>query len=417
MNRYRITTLILAGVISLAMLTTGGPGAQGAPSLRPLQIGIGTLSFSTMQQALRYYDEQNKIINEIGRQFGYDIDVRWFEFPVAPEEFAAFEAGTIVIGPMATFPLIGQLKRGQKWRILTNSLGMFPFMLMVRKDGAIKKIEDLPGKRIGLALGTAHQFVFESFLLATFGKTSAELGITLVSQPVPVPVMPRGLDAYQTFVPAILPALENPNSDIVPLLQLTAPPQTGPGYDGPLGRGAGHKLPSADKSSWKPEGFIALRNLFVVTDAFLQSHPDAVKAFVIAHQTVIRRLRSFSPERIADIFAEPHWNVMPKAAYARAIGNDLLYKHRDWVWPTEEIIKVLLGESQAMVRLKILPEPLSLAEVRAAFDPTTKILREAYQATGRYPSRIVFTNPNAEDLRGVPTWEVDWKKWENFKLE
>jgi ABC-type nitrate/sulfonate/bicarbonate transport system substrate-binding protein len=406
-------------VVACTPVTTPTPGQSAAPAkaLKKLSIGIGTLSFSTMQQALRYFDEKNKIVNQIGKDFGYDLEVRWLEFPVAPEEFAAFQSGDVVIGPMATFPMIGQLKKGEPYRILTNSLGMYPFMLMVKKGGGITNFDQLKGQTVGLALGTAHQFVFENFVLAQTGKTAKDFGITLASQPIPIPTMPRGLAAYQTFSPAILPALAKPDSEIEPLYQLSAPPQTGPAYNGPLGKGAGIAIPEAKRSPWFPEGFIALRNLFVVRDAFLKEHPDVVKAFVIAHQRVIRELAGLKPSQVTDLFPTSTWEGMPRKAYEeKAIATDLMYKHRDWVWPGEDVVKVLLGESQQMVKIGVLKEPLSIAEVKAAFEPTMPILKAAFEATGNYPDDKIFTNPQAQDLRGLPVWKLDFDKLKDFDV-
>lgn len=393
----------------------GGAGETAADGeLIPLEMGVATLAFSTWQQAFRYYDEQEQLINEVGREYGYDITVRWLEFPVAPEMFAAMEAGDVVIGPAATFPLVNQLKAGRPYRVLTNTLGMYQFMLMVRRDGGVESLEDLRGKTVGLAVGTAHQSVFENFVRAELGQSLEEAGIGLASQPAPVPRMPPGLDAYQTFVPAILPALEDPESDIEPLYALSAPPATGPAYSGPLGVGEGHEIPSAEESRWAPEGFIALRNPFLVTDPFLTEHPDAVKAFVIAHQRVMQMFLDWELDEVTDLYPEQTWELMPRQAYQdRALATDLIYGHRrGWVWPTTAEVEILIGESEQMVDLGVIDSPLTVEEARQAFEPTADLLREAYEATGSYPDAEVFTDPEAEDLRGEPVWEIDWDSFE-----
>lgn len=391
--------------------------APAVTQLKKLEIGIGTLANSTMQQTLRYYDEKNGLLNEVGKEFGYDLKIRWLEFPVAPEEFAAFQSGDVSIGPVATFPLINQLKKGEPYRVLTNSLGMYPFMLMVRKGSGITTVEHLKGQTVGMALGTAHQFVFENFILAETGMTVKDYGITLASQPAPVPTMPKGLAAYQTFSPAILPALENKDADIEPLFQLAAPPQTGPAYDGPLGKGAGIPIPSAKNSPWYPEGFIALRNLFIVREPFVQEHPDVVKAFVIAQQKLVREMAGWTNTAICDLWPTSYWETMPRGAYEeKALGNDLIRKHRDWVWPGEDVVKVLLGESQQMVKIGVLQDPLSVDDVKTAFASTLPILQAAFEATGNYPGDDVFTKPNTADLRGLPVWKLDFEKYRSFTV-
>ena len=407
--------IVVLLTLSLVASACGGgsssdAGAPGKEGLNPVELGVATLGFSNWQQAFRYYDEQKQLVNEVGRKYGYDIRVKWFEFPVAPEMFSAMEAGDVDIGPAATFPLVNQIRAGRPYRVLTNTLGMFQFMLMVRKDSNIKTAEDLRGKTVGLAVGTAHQSVFENFIRAELGQSLKEANIRLASQPAPVPRMPAGMDAYQTFSPAILPALENPDSDIVPLYSLAAPAETGPAYAGPLGKGAGHELPSLEKSPWNPEGFIALRNPFLVTDPFLKEHPDVVKSFVIAHQRAMRMFLDWDLREVTDLYPATDWDLMPRKAYEeRSLGRDLVYAHRKgWVWPTAAEVDVLIRESQQMVGLGVIDKPLTVEDVKAVFEPTKDLLREAYEATGSYPDAKVFTDPDAEDFRGIPVWDIDW---------
>ncbi len=411
-RRIAVATFTLVTMLASANAQTPAP----ARPLKSLTVGIGTCVACTMQQAFRYYDEKHQIIQKAGRELGYDLKVRWLEFPTAPEELAAFQSGDVQIGFLATFPLAAQLKRGEPFRILTNNLGYYPWLLMVKKGSGITKLEDLRGKSVGLALGSTAQFAFQNFVYAETGKTVHEAGISLVSQPIPLPTMPRGLAAYVNFSPATLAATENPNSDIEPLFQLAAPPQTGPAYSGPLGKGGGKALPSAQKSPWAPEGFVALRNFFVTRDPFLKEHPDAVKAFVIAHQQAIRALSAMTPTQVAELYPKETWTVMPRKAYEdRAIATDLLYKHRDWVWPGEDSVKILLGESQQMVDIGVLKEPLSVKEVQAAFS-AMPILKSAYEATGKYPDTKTFTDSKAADMRGKPVWELDFSAYEKFNV-
>lgn len=397
-------------VVAVVMAAVA-PAMSAAP-LKRLQVGFGYFPFGPLQRSFVHYDEKFHAVRAEARELGYDLTVRWIMFPTAPEELVAFKTRTIVIGPMATAPLIAQIKKGERFVVVSNTLGMYQFLVMVRKRGNIKSFDDLAGKTVGVAIGTAHHSAFESFLLAEFDKSSQEMGIRYVNQPVPLPMMPRGLDAYITFIPAILRALENPNSDIEPLLTLSAPAATGSAYDGPLGKGAGVRIPSARRSPFYPEGFIALRTPFVVTEEFLRQHPDVVKAFVTAQQKVTRMLRSWPPSKITDLWPESAWQVIPRKAFEeKSLATDLLYKHRDWVWPTKAISDIMWVESEQMVKAKITDSPLTQAELQGAFAPIAPILRATYQKLGNYPSINVFTDPKAEDFRGVPIWFVDWRAY------
>lgn len=403
-------TLPLTAAASLLLAACSSPAKPAQGSRKAFQLGIGTLAVSTFEQAFRYYDEKYGIINSVGRKYGYDITPKWAEFPVAPEMFAAMEANSIQIGPAAAFPLINQLSSGKRYHVLTNSLGDYPFLLMVRKGSAIKNSADLRGKTVGLALGTEHQAVFENFIKAELGQTLQQANIKLASQPAPVPRMPPGLDAYQTFIPAILPALVDPKTDIQPLYSLSDPPATGPAYSGPLGHGAGLALPSMARSPWAPEGFVALRNEFLASDPLMTRNPGVVSAFIEAHQTVIKKLQGESLRQITDLYPASTWDHMPREAYEkRSLAIDLIYgKRKGWVWTTSAEVDILAGESQEMVKLGVIKSPLSVEQLRAAFEPAGKLASKVYSKLGSFPSAEVFTDTKAPDLRGKPVWDIDW---------
>ena len=63
-----------------------------------------------------------------------------------------------------------------------------------------------------------------------------------------------------------------------------------------------------------------------------------------------------------------------------------------------------------MVAGKLIPEPLTDAQVKGAFAKAAPILEKAYAATGSVPDEAGFTDPAANDLRGLPVWKMDaWK--------
>jgi hypothetical protein len=63
-----------------------------------------------------------------------------------------------------------------------------------------------------------------------------------------------------------------------------------------------------------------------------------------------------------------------------------------------------------MVAGKIIPEPLAADRVKAAFAKAAPVLEKAYAASGSVPPEAAFTDPAANDLRGLPVWEMDaWK--------
>jgi ABC-type nitrate/sulfonate/bicarbonate transport system substrate-binding protein len=374
-----------------------------AKTLKPLKFAIGNLANSTFMQVFEYYDNQHQILKKTAEEFGYDLKVEWKTFPVAPPMLAAMKAGEVQCGAAATFPVIGQISQGSNIVPLSLNLGAYEFILLVDKESPIRNFEDLKGKKVGVAVGTAHQGVLETFLLSEFGKTSKELGIELVNQPVPVPFLPKGVDALQTFVPAGLPAIaEGKLGMLVNMYGIT-----GDHYNGPLGKGAGHRIPSVKNSPFNPEGYAALRNFYLCPEEFIQQHPDVAKAFVIAQQKVIKWANGQSTKQLGDLYPADYWKAMPRELFEqRSLANDLLYKHRDWVWITDAEVNIVVEESKIMARIGAIKEPLTREQVIAFFKKGAAITKAAYEATGKYPAASDFTKTGVYDFRGKPIWDL-----------
>src|SRR5690606_25386811 len=146
-------------------------------------------------------------------------------------------------------------------------------------------------------------------------------------------------------------------------------------------------------SAFYPEGFVALRNLFVARGDFVDENPELVSASLEAHQTVIRELGEMSPQELTDLHPEATWTAMPREAYAEeSLANDLLYSYRDWVWPTAELVEILLAESDAMTEMGVLDAPLGIEQIQGAFIETAEINESVYQSLGSYPDASVFTD-------------------------
>jgi hypothetical protein len=59
-----------------------------------------------------------------------------------------------------------------------------------------------------------------------------------------------------------------------------------------------------------------------------------------------------------------------------------------------------------MVDGKLIPKPLSWAQVKAAFGETAPLDKAAWEKTGRVPDAAGFNDKNAQDLRGAPVWDM-----------
>ncbi|MEW5867492.1 MAG: PhnD/SsuA/transferrin family substrate-binding protein [Bacillota bacterium] len=319
-KRGRVTLLVTLSIVVLLVLLSGVGSGQSRPP-RTVTVGIGVHEQSTFQQAVQYYNEKHRIIEKTAKElFNIDLKLKWYTFPFAPQHIAAMQAGDVQIGSFATFPIITQIKkRGVTLAPLTESLGAYEFLLMVKKDGPIKTFEDLKGKNVAVPVGTSPHGAFELFVLTEFGKTPRELGINIVNQPWHAAYMPPGIDAFITYYPAATIFL---GTEIVPLVSMLG--YTGEAYDGPLGKGAGHRIPSVKNSPFYPEGYIALRNWFMAANGYEKKEPEVCIAFMVGHQKIIQALAKMTPHEITEYYPADEWKTTPRKAYEElALARDL----------------------------------------------------------------------------------------------
>lgn len=396
MSGFRIRMLVAAVVLAFA----GAASAQ--TPLRKVELNVGLLDLSSYQQVFQYYDAKYGITAAEGRKLGLDLHVVYKTFPRAPEMLAGMKAGDVQVGCMATFPFISQIKQGVPLHPLWNPIGSYEWLLMVNKDSPIRTLDDLKGKRIGLGIGTEDQLAFENFVMAQFGHTPQELGMEYVSQTMPTPFVPPGIDARIMFVPSTIPALQAGRMEAL----MSFSGVTGPHYSGPLGQGAGHPIPSAKNSPFAPEGFTALRQYCSAYGNSIDTNAPALTALTIAYQRMITEVNTWPVHRIGDLYPASFWETMDRTQFEQlSLGRDLLYHRRPWIWHTEGELKIALRASEMMAHAGAIRGALTKEEWCGAFAKSLPIIRAAYEATGT-PDESAFTDPHATDLRGKPVWEV-----------
>jgi hypothetical protein len=81
-------------------------------------------------------------------------------------------------------------------------------------------------------------------------------------------------------------------------------------------------------------------------------------------------------------------------------------RHARSVQPTEGDAAALLETSRYMVDGKLIPKPLTWAQVKGAFAQTAALDKAAYDKSGRKPDAAGFNDKNAQDLRGAPVWDA-----------
>lgn len=395
----RIIKSMLAAAIC-SVLVWGVP-AQAQQALRAVTVTVGLLDNSTYHQVFQYYDQRQGIVAAAGKRLGLDMKVQYRTFPRAPELLAAMKAGDVQVGCMATFPFIAQIKQNVPLHPLWNPIGSYEWLLLVNKNSQIRSLDDLKGKKIGLGIGTEDQLAFENFVASEFGRTPQELGMEYISQPIPSPFVPEGIDARVMFVPAAIPALKAGRMEVLMSFRGT----TGEHYSGPLGKGAGHAIPSAAKSPFAPEGFTALRQYCAAYGDFIDRNGDAATALTIAYQQMITEVNSWPLDRISDLYPASFWEAMDRKLFEQlSLGRDLVYKRRPWIWHTEGEFTIAQRASEVMARAGAIKAPLTRDEWCGAFTKSLPIIRAAYQATG-VPAAAAFGDTKAGDLRGRPVWE------------
>lgn len=406
-RRWCVYSLLLVSLICtmVGLRTTGAPAAG---KLTTLEIGIGFQSPGLMLDATLAYLQKTGLFEKVAKDLGYDLKVNWYVFPYAPEHLAAMHAGKVQIGTMATFPILRQIELGQPMHPLALSWGGLQYHIAVAADSPIKEFKDLKGKTIALPVGTALQGVFETFLLCELGKTAQELDIKYFNQNVPVPFLPRGVDATISWLPIWLPTLKDGNLKILAYLsRVPGGAQTGPAYDGYLGKGEGIPIPSVKKSPFYPEGYTALRHVMSVFGDLPVKHPNVVVAWLVAHQKAVKAISEMTPDEVMDMLPASTWENTSRDLYRKYMfGDEFLYDYRDWIWLTEGELEIMLAEQEIMKRMGVLEKGVTREQILAAIKPNIPLMERAYSILGKYPTLNVFTDPNAADKRGKPLWEI-----------
>ena len=142
----------------------------------------------------------------------------------------------------------------------------------------------------------------------------------------------------------------------------------------------------------------------------IESDPGVVTAFVMAQQDAVAKLSTMDAGEVSEL-ARKYWELPPKLG-AKVVKDDVLFK-RGWCWPTEGDAAALLETSKYMVDGKLIPKPLTWAQVRDAFALASAArCKAAWEKTGRKPDTPAFEAKDAKDLRGAPAWDLRsaWKR-------
>jgi hypothetical protein len=318
----------------------------------------------------------------------------------------AFVSGNLDFGMWGNTPIVRLIAQEQPIALLSVGEGHLRFLIGVRRDSPIRNLQDLRGKTVGALLGGDPYNALSQMLRYELGNGDPRAhNITIVNTPTQAQAatIPSGMDAAVVIFPAYLKA----NAEIGTTAIMNSFGTTEAHYRGPAGEGAGKLLESVRQSPFFPDGYYLHRSFWIGRPALLRDHPPMATAFLIAQQEAVARLAAMNPGQVSDLVRQ-FWGL-PADQGGQVVQDEVLFK-RGWCWPTEGDASAVLEISKVMVQGRIIERPLTWAQVRNAFSAGAPLLRDAYERTGRVPAPAAFEATDAQDLRGLPAWELQhWR--------
>lgn len=383
----------------LAIAFAAGVAAAHAQEQK-LTVSIGRLPWGALNSPITQHMIRNKMVEAEARQLGYDLTLDWRDYPSAAPQVEAMQAGKLDMGVWGNVPIVRNIATGQPIHVLALAEGGLNFQIGVPKGSAIKTIEDLKGKRIGTLLGGDPHFFLAMLLKAHFGNADpAAHGITMIQSPsfTMLASMPKGLDAVTLITPSFLLGQEQKTLDGL----VDNFGRTGDAYEGPLGKGANHLVPSVRKSDFYPEGYYLHRTMWVGRGEFVKQHPKVIVAFLTALNRATQQVAKMNPNDVSDM-AKEYWKL-PASQGSIIVKDDLLFK-RTWTWLTEGDLRSIVANSRFMKEAKLLPKELGWDDVVRNIEPIAPLAKEAWERSQRHPAPDAFTT-SASDMRGAVMWD------------
>lgn len=398
LNIQRRTLINSATALALAPMFRLSPAFA-----QVLQLKVGTaLTQEGGAVVLRMQDQ--KLLEKAAEELGLaGLQAEYLGFTVLLRMLQGLVAGQLQVGMLGSTPLIRSLATPDPAVPIAIAGGGNFFPLQVPKNSPIKKLDDLRGKTVLTILGSDIHLMFARMLEAHFGvKDPKEVNITVrginalteLSRPLP------GIDAIISMEP-ISTAAEKAG-DLVTLVRNDG--VTGAAYDGPEGKGAGHKVATFEKTPFAPEAYYPHRVWWVVRQDFLKTNPKAVQAFLMANARAVEALSTMPAAQVVAAYGKEFPGTPD--GQAEHIAH-VLWRRRTWPWITEGDIRTLPVLSQTKA---LFLAPIDAANVRQVVALGAEVSKAAWLATGSKPQRAAFDAKQPDDPRGRPVWEIDaWK--------
>ncbi len=394
----RRSVLRMGGVGLGALLSM--PLFRASPALADalkMTMGVGLTNDGA---PLVFAMQHEKLLDKAATELGLQIDADYLNFPVLLRMLQGLAAGQLDIGMLGSTPTIRNLSQPNAAVPIAIAGGGIKFPLQVPPNSSIKTLDDLKGKTVLTIVGSDLHLVLNLMLQAHFGTDDAKtLGITVknIQAFAELTRAQPGIDAVLNVEPAAQGAVNA--GELVNLLLNDG--TTGPAYDGPEGKGAGHKIASFAKTPFAPEAYYPHRIWWVARQEFLQQNPKAIVALLVANARATKLVTQMTPDQVIDL-ASQDW--FSDRAAQRPYVENILYRRRGWSWITEGDARTLVGLSKVK---SIYQTELTGDGVKKLMMPAAPLAREAWERVGKDPAPDAFRDTKAIDVRGLPLWEID----------
>lgn len=376
------------------------PLLRASPALAQavkMQMGVGLTNDGAPQV---FAMQRERLLEKAAGELGITLEADYLNFPVLLRMLQGLAAGQLDIGMLGSTPTIRNLAQPDPAVPLMLAGGGIKFPLQVPPGSPIKKLDDLRGKSILTIVGSDLHLVLNLMLRAHFGTDDPrQLGITVrnIQAFAELTRAQRGIDAVLNVEPAAAGAVNA--GELVNLVLNDG--TTGPAYDGPEGKGAGHKVASFERTPFHAEAYYPHRIWWVAREEFVARNPKAVVALMVAIHRATEITARMTPDQVIDL-ASQDW--FSDRAAQRPYVENILYRRRGWSWITEGDARTLVGLSQVN---SIFQAPVSAEVVTRVLRRSAPLAKQAWEAVGRTPGPEAFTQAGTPDLRGKPHWDIE----------
>ncbi|UWR13435.1 ABC transporter substrate-binding protein [Sulfitobacter mediterraneus] len=387
---------------ALGLLTAfvGAPARAGGQVQMP--IGVGT---HTNGGPLVVYMQEHGLIEAASEAAGIDVMPEFQDFQALLRMLQGVAAGQLHYGMLGSTPAIRLLATPNPAVPIAIAGGGLDFPVQVPADSPIRNMDDVRGKTVLTIVGSDLHLQWANMLKAHFGTSdAAEVGITMrnITAVTELWEVHDGIDAVVGLNPGSFGAEER---GVLSTL-MTNYGTTGKHYDGPEGQGAGHTLDWFKNAAFAPEAFYPHRIWWAVRQQFMDEHPEAVTAFLVANQQAASALSQMSPTDVTNIIGD-HWPQSASVEARNAVVDATTWYRRGWSWITEGDAGTLSGLSEEK---EIFETALSGKMIAEILGRGADVTRAAYEQVGQQPAMDVMTDKDAGDVRGLPQWRVaDWQ--------